>query len=137
MSASTYTAKAELLFTDGTRKTVEVDVPSTLDATAFGTDEPGKLTKYDIVSYTVDSDDVYSLNLVADAADGKAGANVELVTNGRNTINAAVDNKANLGSSPKYTTVAGDPFPVLSMKTATLPGVPPLCLMVGTLAKPS
>ena len=33
------TAKAELLFTDGTRKTVEVDVPSTLDATAFGTDE--------------------------------------------------------------------------------------------------
>ena len=100
------TAKAELLFTDGTRKTVEVDVPSTLDATAFGTDEPGKLTKYDIVSYTVDSDDVYSLNLVADAADGKAGANVELVTNGRNTINAAVDNKANLGSSPKYTTAA-------------------------------
>ena len=54
----------------------------------------------------MDSDDVYSLNLVADAADGKAGANVELVTNGRNTINAAVDNKANLGSSPKYTTAA-------------------------------
>ena len=100
------TAKAELLFTDGTRKTVEVDVPSALDASAFGADEPGKLTKYDIVSYTVDSDDVYSLNLVADAADGKAGANVELVTNGRNTINAAVDNKANLGTTPKYTTAA-------------------------------
>ena len=100
------TAKAELLFTDGARKTVKVDVPSALDASAFGTDEPGKLTKYDIVSYTVDSDDVYSLNLVADAANGKAGANVELVTNGRNTINAAVDNKANLGTSPKYTTAA-------------------------------
>ncbi|MBM6911575.1 S-layer homology domain-containing protein [Oscillibacter valericigenes] len=100
------TAKAELLFTDGARKTVKVDVPSALDASAFGADEPGKLTKYDIVSYTVDSDDVYSLNLVADAADGKAGANVELVTNGRNTINAAVDNKANLGTTPKYTTAA-------------------------------
>ena len=58
------------------------------------------------MSYTVDSDDVYSLNLVADAEDGKAGANVELVTNGRNTINAAVDNKANLGTTPKYTTAA-------------------------------
>ena len=105
------TAKAELLFTDGTRKTVEVDVPSDLTSVSpgpynFNTDTDGKLTKYDIVSYTVDSDDVYSLNLVADAADGKAGANVELVTNGRNTINAAVDNKANLGTSPKYTTAA-------------------------------
>ena len=105
------TAKAELLFTDGTRKTVEVDVPSALTSVSpgtynFNTDTAGKLTKYDIVSYTVDSDDVYSLNLVADAADGKAGANVELVTNGRNTINAAVDNKANLGTTPKYTTAA-------------------------------
>ena len=114
------TAKAKLLFTDGTTATVEVKLNQVIPDNNPGDGVPEKLTanspfdgnvsrklgQYDIVSYTVDSDDVYTLNLVADANEGKAGKDVELVTNGSATINAAKDNLANLysGNGSKSTT---------------------------------
>ena len=100
--------KAKLLLTDGSIVTKEVELagiqPATnssetlaVGSTNFYTADDRALTQYDIVAYTVDSDDVYALTLVADAEEGKGGGQ-ELVTNGINTINAANSNLANLGS---------------------------------------
>ena len=84
------TAKAELLFTDGTTKTVEVDYTGDVvdvddnniaDATPTG----DKLNKYDIVSYSVDSDDVYDITLVADSQ--TSYNNTEIVTSGAAQVN--------------------------------------------------
>ena len=78
------TAKAELLFTDGTTKTVEVDYTGSvaLDSNniAVATPTDNSLNKYDIVSYSVDSDDVYDITLVADSQ--TSYNNAEIVTNG-------------------------------------------------------
>ncbi|WP_209344379.1 S-layer homology domain-containing protein [Flavonifractor sp. AGMB03687] len=103
------TAKAQLLFTDGTTKSVEValgvdptdsskklpvvdaDSDGIMDDTVTG----NKLNKYDIVSYTVDSDDVYTINLVADSQTAKAGGSF-VMENGSNTFSIVDDNKANV-----------------------------------------
>ena len=85
------TKKAELLFTDGTTKTVEIAFanvgtagsPAYETCTTFTNHEDSKINKYDIVSYTVDSDKVYTLKLVADAYDGNAGGSFVL-ENGKN-----------------------------------------------------
>ena len=85
------TKKAELLFTDGTTKTVEIAFanvgtagsPAYETCTTFTDHEDSKINKYDIVSYTVDSDKVYTLKLVADAYDGNAGGSFVL-ENGKN-----------------------------------------------------
>ena len=91
------TPKAELLFTDGTTKTVEVQKGITSDAT-FTNYTPNSLTKYDIVSYTVDSKDVYTIKLVADAQDGKDGG-AFVMQNGSNTFSIVDSNKANVNGS--------------------------------------
>ena len=103
------TAKAELLFTDGTTKTVEVNLPDwDNNGTAgdeectsgkFDNHEDGKINKYDIVSYTVDSDKVYTLKLVADGENGHTGGGFSL-TNGSNSFNIVDDNAANIGVTP-------------------------------------
>ena len=92
------TKKAKLLFTDGTTKTVEVSLPdgqtvaspfnATTGVLADGASEDTTLSMYDIVSYTIGTDDVYELTLVANArttADGVTGG-TKLVTNGKNTF---------------------------------------------------
>ena len=83
------TKKAKLLFTDGTVKSVEVDFE--------GNDGTGdnKLGEFDIVSYTVDSDDVYSIKLVADSQTGKTGGSF-VMENGANTFSIVDGNKANV-----------------------------------------
>ncbi len=80
------TKKAKLLFTDGTVKSVEVDFE--------GNDGTGdnKLGEFDIVSYTVDSDDVYSIKLVADSQTGKTGGSF-VMENGANTFSIVDGNK--------------------------------------------
>lgn len=65
------TKKAKLLFTDGSTKTVEVAIAAaqtpTINPTAtpavdeFNAYTNGKVSKYDIVSYTIGTDDVYEL----------------------------------------------------------------------------
>ena len=88
------TEKAELLFTDGTRKTVEVETNDPV-ASTFDKVVQSKLSKYDIVSYTVNSDDVYSITRVADAQTGKIGS-AFVMKNGSNTFSIVDGNKANV-----------------------------------------
>ena len=97
------TKKAELLFTDGTTKTVEiafanvgtVGSPAYETCSNFDDHEAGKINKYDIVSYTVDSDKVYTLKLVADGEDGYTGGGFSL-TNGSNNFGIVSGNAANI-----------------------------------------
>ena len=105
------TPKAELLFTDGTVKTVEVQKGIATGTTGFINDggtpadptddsivyETG-LTKYDVVSYTVDSDDVYTINVVADAQSGKAG-DAFVMENGSNIFSIVSGNVANVNGA--------------------------------------
>ncbi|MBM6852498.1 S-layer homology domain-containing protein [Oscillibacter valericigenes] len=100
------TAKAKLLFTDGTTATVEVDVSAIDTSGTFTTPTGGKLSKYDIVSYSIDSDDVYDLNLVADSQAGKAGGSFSL-NNGSNTFSITDGNKANVNGSKNTTAADG------------------------------
>ena len=86
------TKKAKLLFTDGTVKSVEVDFNGTAGA------GNGELSQYDIVSYTVDSDDVYSISVVADSQTAKAGGSF-VMENGSNTFSIVDGNKANVGGT--------------------------------------
>ena len=96
------TKKAELLFTDGTTKTVEiafanvgtVGSPAYETCSTFDAREAGKINKYDIVSYTVDSDKVYTLKLVADGEDGYTGG--FSLTNGSNNFGIVSGNAANI-----------------------------------------
>ena len=98
------TPKAELLFTDGTVKTVEVQKNITTGSTGFVNPVNGNvvyeagLTKYDVVSYTVNSKDVYTINVVADAQDGKDGG-AFVMQNGSNTFSIVDSNKANVNGS--------------------------------------
>ena len=105
--------KAELLFTDGTKETVEVELAAgttaamTDDAfnTAAGTQN---LSKYDIVAYTVDSDDVYELTLVGDARVGVTGDTFKL-ENGKTNFKLSSDNRIDLiGESTPVTCTNAD-----------------------------
>ena len=109
------TKKAELLFTDGTTKTVEVNLPDlNNDGTPdeecttgnFEHHEDSKINKYDIVSYTVDSDKVYTLTLVADAYDGNAGGSFVL-ENGKNEFSLVKKTVVGGSTTPNVANVAG------------------------------
>ena len=74
-------ARAKLLFTDGTTKKVDVKAlkkndgttvtPVNLDDYASANSD---LNQYDVVSYTVNSDEEYTLTLAADARDAAVGS---------------------------------------------------------------
>ena len=69
------------------------------------------MTKYDIVSYTVDSDDVYTITVVADAVDGKDGG-AFVLKNGSNEFSIASGNATNkTDDSPKKYTHYSDGRP--------------------------
>ena len=74
-------ARAKLLFTDGTTKKVDVKALKKNDGTtvtpvnlADYTSANSDLNKYDVVSYTVNSDEEYTLTLAADARDAVVGS---------------------------------------------------------------
>ena len=126
------TKKAKLLFTDGTTKTVEVALAAAqtpaIDPVA-GTDEfntytDSKVSKYDIVSYTIGTDDVYELALVSDAASTDAGATTtgtKLVTNGKNTFKNNIAD-VNLTEASAQTTTAADAETVFLVMTQGVGG---------------
>ena len=75
--------RAKLLFTDGTTKKVDVKALKKDNSTASssaGSSLPGyasansELNKYDVVSYTVNSDEEYTLTLAADARNADVGS---------------------------------------------------------------
>ena len=123
--------KAKLLFTDGTTKTVKVALTTAQTPTvdpAAGTDEfnaytHDKVSKYDIVSYTIGTDDVYELALVSDAAATDAGVTggTKLVSNGKNTfVNNITD--VNLAEASAQTTNAADAETVFLVATLKADG---------------
>ena len=74
-------ARAKLLFTDGTTKKVDVKALKKNDGTtvtpvnlADYTSANSDLNKYDVVSYTVNSDEEYTLTLAADARNADVGS---------------------------------------------------------------
>ena len=74
-------ARAKLLFTDGTTKKVDVKALKKNDGTtvtpvnlADYTSANSDLNQYDVVSYTVNSDEEYTLTLAADARDAVVGS---------------------------------------------------------------
>jgi len=124
------TKKAKLLFTDGSTKTVEVAIAAaqtpTINPTAtpavdeFNAYTNGKVCKYDIVSYTIGTDDVYELALVSDAADTDAGVTggTKLVTNGKNTfVNNIKDVNLTTAAAGNQTTNAADAETVFLVAT--------------------
>ena len=74
-------ARVKLLFTDGTTKKVDLDKAKTTiagtetsgPASNFYSDVASKINQYDVVSYTVNSDGEYTLELVADSQTANAG----------------------------------------------------------------
>ena len=128
------TKKAKLLFTDGSTKTVEVALAAAqtpaINPTAptpvdeFNAYTDSKVSKYDIVSYTIGTDDVYELALVSDAAATDAGAattGTKLVTNGKNTfVNNITD--VNLAEARAQTTTAADAETVFLVMTQGVGG---------------
>ena len=74
-------ARAKLLFTDGTTKKVDVKALKKNDGTTVTPVNLGDyasansdLNQYDVVSYTVNSDEEYTLTLAADARDAAVGS---------------------------------------------------------------
>ena len=74
-------ARAKLLFTDGTTKKVDVKALKKNDGTtvtpvnlADYASANSDLNQYDVVSYTVNSDEEYTLTLAADARDADVGS---------------------------------------------------------------
>ena len=74
-------ARAKLLFTDGTTKKVDVKALKKNDGTtvtpvnlADYTSANSDLNQYDVVSYTVNSDEEYTLTLAADARNATVGS---------------------------------------------------------------
>ena len=77
-------ARAKLLFTDGTTKKVDVKALKDANGTAYSdrslddytssASGNSKLNKYDVVSYTVNSDEEYTLTLAADARNADVGS---------------------------------------------------------------
>ena len=73
--------RAKLLFTDGTTKKVDVKALKDARGNAYAGNSLGAyasansdLNKYDVVSYTVNSDEEYTLTLAADARDAVVGS---------------------------------------------------------------
>jgi len=73
--------RAKLLFTDGTTKKVDVKALKKADGTAYTATSLGAyasansdLNQYDVVSYTVNSDEEYTLTLAADARNATVGS---------------------------------------------------------------
>lgn len=76
--------RAKLLFTDGTTKKVDVKALKDANGTAYSdrslddytssASGNSKLNKYDVVSYTVNSDEEYTLTLAADARNADVGS---------------------------------------------------------------
>ena len=121
--------KAKLLFTDGTTKTVKVALADKLTAeTNFDTvlgandNEVATLSQYDIVSYTIGTDDVYELTLVANArTTATASGATKLVSNGKNTfVNNIKD--VNLTKANAQTTTAADAETVFLVATLKADG---------------
>ena len=121
--------KAKLLFTDGTTKTVKVALATGLTAeTDFSTvlaadaAEATTLSQYDIVSYTIGTDDVYELTLVANArTTATASGATKLVSNGKNTfVNNIKD--VNLTKANAQTTTAADAETVFLVATLKADG---------------
>ena len=121
--------KAKLLFTDGTTKTVKVALATGLTAeTDFSTvlaadaAEATTLSQYDIVSYTIGTDDVYELTLVANArTTATASGATKLVSNGKNTfVNNITD--VNLAEANAQTTTAADAETVFLVATLKADG---------------
>ena len=123
--------KAKLLFTDGTTKTVKVSLTAaqipTVNSTTdeFNACTPSKVSKYDIVSYTIGTDDVYELALVSDAATTDAGVTggTKLVTNGKNTfVNNITDVNLSTAATGNQTTNAADAETVFLVATLKADG---------------
>ena len=121
--------KAKLLFTDGTTKTVKVALAGSLTAEtdfstvlAADTAEATTLSQYDIVSYTIGTDDVYELTLVANArTTATASGATKLVSNGKNTfVNNIKD--VNLAEANAQTTTAADAETVFLVATLKADG---------------
>ena len=90
-------ARVKLLFTDGTTKKVDLKKNITYNnsATANG------FNQYDIVSYTVNSDEEYTLTLVADSQTANAGGGFVL-KNGATSFSLISGNTANIGGNTHY-----------------------------------
>ena len=123
--------KAKLLFTDGTTKTVKVALADKLTAeTNFGTvlgandNEATTLSQYDIVSYTIGTDDVYELTLVANArTTATASGATKLVSNGKNTfVNNIKDVNLAAAATGAQTTTAADAETVFLVATLKADG---------------
>ena len=102
--------RAKLLFTDGTTKKVDVKALKKDNSTASssaGSSLPGyasansELNKYDVVSYTVNSDEEYTLTLAADARDAAVG--FAKITKGIPSLAGTVkgDDYYNIGTTDK------------------------------------
>ena len=118
--------KAKLLFTDGTTKTVKVALAGSLTAESSFTnvlaadaDEATTLSQYDIVSYTIGTDDVYELTLVANArTTATASGATKLVSNGKNTfVNNIRDVNLSTAATGNQTTNAADAETVFLVAT--------------------
>ena len=109
-------ARVKLLFTDGTTK--KVDLKGTLAGYKDAAND--KINQYDIVSYTVNSDDEYKLTLVANAkatVTGAATTGTKVLKNGSPVVNvfsdaAYADGETifltmNVGSDTTYSTYTG------------------------------
>ena len=123
--------KAKLLFTDGTTKTVKVALATGLTAeTDFSTvlaadaAEATTLSQYDIVSYTIGTDDVYELTLVANArTTATASGATKLVSNGKNTfVNNIKDVNLYTAATGNQTTNAADAETVFLVATLKADG---------------
>ena len=100
--------RAKLLFTDGTTKKVDVKALKDANGTAYSdrslddytssASGNSKLNKYDVVSYTVNSDEEYTLTLAADARNADVGS--AKITKGIPSLDGTVSNNAyNVGST--------------------------------------
>ena len=100
--------RAKLLFTDGTTKKVDVKALKKNDSTtvtpvnlADYASANSDLNKYDVVSYTVNSDEEYTLTLAADARDAAVGS--AKITKGIPSLAGTVkgDDYYNIGTTDK------------------------------------
>ena len=123
--------KAKLLFTDGTTKTVKVALAGSLTAEDPFTNvlaptvaESATLSQYDIVSYTIGTDDVYELTLVANArTTATASGATKLVSNGKNTfVNNIKDVNLSTAATGNQTTNAADAETVFLVATLKADG---------------
>ena len=123
--------KAKLLFTDGTTKTVKVALAGSLTAESPFTNvleadaaEAATLSQYDIVSYTIGTDDVYELTLVANArTTATASGATKLVSNGKNTfVNNIKDVNLSTAATGNQTTNAADAETVFLVATLKADG---------------